>query len=67
MTAKEAKAAGYQVIKASPFEVGLVHKEKGVRTWWAKDFGGRMPGLDHWLVQEAIEINERWQVGTPPA
>ena len=60
MTAKEAKQKGYEVTKASPFEVGLVHQGKGVRTWWARDFGGKMPKLDHSLIQEAIHANERF-------
>jgi hypothetical protein len=59
MTAKEAKALGYAVIKASPYEVGLVRNGKGIRTWWARDFGGKLPKLDHSLIQEAIRACER--------
>lgn len=49
---------GYEIIKASAFEVGLTKNGKGVRTWWAKDFEGLLPSLDHPLIQEAIKINE---------
>lgn len=58
MTIDEAKALGYSVKPASPFEVGLIKNGKGIKTWWAKDFGGKMPKLDHSLIQEAIRINE---------
>jgi len=58
MTEKEAKDLGYKVIKASPFEVGLVKNGEGIRTWWARDFGGKMPKLDHQLIMEAIKIHE---------
>lgn len=58
MTAAEAKKNGYKVIKASPFEVGLTKNGKGIRTWWAVEFGGKMPGLGHQEVMRAIEINE---------
>jgi len=29
-----------------------------LRLWWAREFAGRMPKLDHSLVQEAIRLNE---------
>ncbi len=58
MTIEEAKSAGYRVVKASPFEVGLVKGDKGVRTWWAKEFNCQLPSLDHWAIQEAISIHE---------
>lgn len=58
MTKQEAEQLGYKVIQASPFEVGLVKNGKGVRTWWAKDFGGKLPGLDHSLILEHIRIQE---------
>lgn len=60
MTVEQAKAAGYELIQASPFEVGLLYKGTGVRTWWAGDFQCRMPGLDAPEVQESIEANERY-------
>ena len=60
MTADEAKAAGYEVVAASTFEVGLIHKGKGVRTWWARDFKLWLPPLDHPMIQEAININEEY-------
>jgi len=58
MTAKEAKDLGYEVSKASPFEVGLTKNGKGIRTWWSRDFGGKLPKLDHHLIMEAIQANE---------
>jgi hypothetical protein len=53
----EAAADGYVLTKASPFEVGLVRHGIGIRTWYARDFGGKMPKLDHALVQEAIRFD----------
>ena len=58
MTIQQAQDLGYALIKASPFEVGLLKNGRGIRTWFAQDFGGRMPKLDHSLVQEAIRLNE---------
>ena len=58
MTIQQAVDLGYALIKASPYEVGLVKNGRGVRTWWARDFGGKMPKLDHSLVQEALRFNE---------
>jgi len=49
----------YELIKASPFEVGLLRNGLGVRTWWARDFDCKMPDLRHPLVQEAIAACER--------
>lgn len=54
----EAKALGYALIKASPYEVGLIKNGHGIRTWWASEFGGKMPKLDHPEIQEAIRITE---------
>ena len=63
MTAKEAEELGYEVIVASPFEVGLVKKfdcgRKGVRTWWCSDFDRKLPPIDHPVILETIEINEK--------
>lgn len=58
MNAREAKVLGYEVVKASPYEVGLVHKGKGVKTWWARDFGGKLPKLDHSIIRETIILHE---------
>ena len=58
MTIQQAQDLGYALIKASPFEVGLLKDGRGIRTWWAREFAGRMPKLDHSLVQEAIRLNE---------
>jgi hypothetical protein len=61
MTIAEAEKLGYQVIKASDFEVGLIKGQMGLKTWWSQDFHGVLPGLDHPLIQEAIRINEEHQ------
>ena len=61
MTADEARELGYGLIKASPIEVGLVYKGKGLKTWWASHFGGILPPLDHPDVMEAIGI---WEENT---
>lgn len=58
MTAEEAKAKGYEIVPASAFEVGLLKNGRGMRTWWANDFDGKLPGLDHPLIQAAIDICE---------
>lgn len=59
MTITEIQSRGYRLIQASPFEVGLIHGERGVRTWWSGTFGQRMPTLDDPQVLEAIRINEQ--------
>lgn len=59
MTADEAKAAGYEVIKASAFEVGLVKNGVGLRTWWSQDFDRKLPDLSHPLILECIERTEK--------
>lgn len=60
MTAAQAKAKGYKVERASPYEWGLLCNGKGIKTWWARDFCGTPPTLDHPLIQEAININETY-------
>lgn len=55
MTEQEAKALGYSVVKASPFEVGLVKNGKGIRTWFCQDFGRKLPRLDHPDIMRAIK------------
>lgn len=55
----DAAALGYKVIAASAFEVGLVRNGQGVRTWFAQDFDGAMPTLEHPKIQEAIRATER--------
>ncbi len=67
MTVEQAKELGYEVKLASPFEVGLIKNGKGIRTWWAIEFGApprppamrELPPLDHPKILQAIEINER--------
>lgn len=59
MTIQEAESLGYSVVQASMFEVGLLKNGKGIRTWWAPDFGGVMPKLDHPIIQGAIAIQEK--------
>jgi len=65
MTAEEAKALGYEVIKASPFEVGLVKGDRGIRTWRCQDFDRRLPPLDHPKILEAIAIHENYLANAP--
>lgn len=64
MTEEEAKAAGYEVVFASPYEVGLLYKGKGVRTWWTNQLhrsANTLPPITHPKIQEAIRINEEMQ------
>lgn len=61
MTTTEAHNLGYMIIRASCCEVGLVKNGKGVRTWWAGDFGCTLPTLDHPIIQEAIKIQESYE------
>ena len=66
MTIQEAEKLGYEVIAASPFEVGLVKNGKGIRTWFSQSFdwpgvkswSGKLPNLDHPEIQRAIAITE---------
>lgn len=58
MTIEEAEKLGYQVVMASPFEVGLVKNGQGIRTWFSQSFDMKLPTLDHPKIQQAIEINE---------
>lgn len=59
MTAKEAAAKGYRLIQASAFEVGLIYRERGVRTWWAGTFGCRMPDFSDPVIMDAVERHEQ--------
>lgn len=52
------KDEGWEVIKASPFEVGLIKDGKGIRTWWAKDFDCNLPTFDHPIIQKCIQDHE---------
>lgn len=61
MTAQQAQALGYEVIAASPFEVGLVKNGKGIRTWWSQEFDGRLPGMDHPTIMESIILMEDFE------
>jgi hypothetical protein len=61
MTKEEAEKLGYEVVKASPFEVGLVKGDKGIRTWWCQDFNRELPPIDHPKILEAIERNEQFE------
>lgn len=63
MTAKEAKELGYEVVAASPFEVGLVKNGKGIRTWFCQEFDRKLPSLDHPEIQRAIKITEDMEKG----
>lgn len=55
MTKEQAALLGYEVIKASPHEVGLVKNGKGIRTWFCQDFDRKLPELDHPIITEAIK------------
>ncbi len=58
MSEQEAKDLGYEVVKASAFEVGLTKNGKGIRTWWFNEFNGKIPSLTHPEIQKSIKINE---------
>jgi len=60
MTIEKAEKLGYRVVAASPFEVGLIKGDKGVRTWFAQHFNCLLPPLDHPAVQAAIKIHEEY-------
>ena len=53
-----ARTQGYKVIKASPFEVGLVKNGVGIRTWWASDFDCKLPPLGHPVMMDCIKRSE---------
>ena len=59
MTAQEAAALGYEVVRASDYEVGLLKNGQGIRTWFCQDFDRKLPPLDHPLIQECIARVER--------
>jgi hypothetical protein len=54
IAAKLAKALGYSVEKATPFEVGLLKNGKGIRTWFCQDFDRKLPELDHPIILACI-------------
>jgi hypothetical protein len=58
MTASEAAAAGYRIIRASACEWGLVKGTVGIRTWWHSEMFDR-PTLKHPRVRAAIRATER--------
>lgn len=62
MTAEEAANLGYQTMKASDYEVGLVKNGKGIRTWWCSDFDRKLPPLSHPVILEFIEGYEGFLV-----
>jgi hypothetical protein len=57
----EIEDRGYRIIAASPFEVGLVKNGMGLRTWYATEFGGKLPRLDHPIIQAAIKAQEEME------
>lgn len=57
MTVQQLRDLGYEVVKASPCEVGLVFRDKGIRTWFCQDFDHRLPGLDHPIIAETIRLH----------
>lgn len=52
-----AVSLGYSIIKASPFEWGLIKNGKGIRTWFSQDLGNA-PQISDPKVIEAILIAE---------
>ncbi len=63
MTKEEAEQKVYRLVLASPFGVGFIQNDRGIRTWWSNDFDRKFPTLDHPKIQEAIEINEQMNKG----
>lgn len=63
MTIEESEKLGYEIIAASPFEIGLVKNGKGIRTWFNQEFHGKLPMLDDAKIQKAIEISEAMERG----
>lgn len=61
MNKEEAEGLGYKVIAASPFEVGLIKGEKGIRTWFCQDFNRKLPDLDDPEIIRAIMANEEYE------
>lgn len=47
----------YEVVSASPIEVGLLKNGKGVRTWWLSEFDNQMPSINHPEIQKSIKID----------
>lgn len=66
MTREEAEQLGYRVIKASPFEVGLVKGDEGLKTWWCSNFNRKLPDLGHPKILEAVAAHEALLVEFPP-
>jgi len=54
---KMAKTLGYEIIRASASEVGLIKHGRGVKSWWNSTFDG-MPDLGHPKILEAVERYE---------
>lgn len=50
---------GYQLIQASPFEVGLIKDGRGIRTWWASEFDGQMPDFTNEKVLAIVRAHEQ--------
>lgn len=59
MTIEEAQKLGYEVIKASSFEVGLLKNGRGIRTWFCQDFDRKLPSLEHPEIQKTIQNHEK--------
>lgn len=66
MTASEAEALGYSIIRVGKYKTALVRKtELGVRHvagWRLSDFLGRLPQMDHSRVQDAINLDNSMPV-----
>lgn len=58
MTIDEIKALGYEVVRASDHEVGLIKNGVGLRTWFCQVFDHKLPPLDHPILVRYIQMLE---------
>jgi hypothetical protein len=48
----------YKLVQASACEVGLLRDGQGLRTWFASEFDGVFPTIEHPIIKSAIEIDK---------
>lgn len=58
LTIEQIKELGYEILPASPFEIGLLKNGKGIRTWWNSQFNNELPSLDNPKIIEVIKSIE---------
>lgn len=46
---------GYQIVTPNAWEIVLVNSRGIVKSWWAADFGWKLPSLSHPEIVKAIE------------